>query len=362
MTTKIGARDVAALEPNSILWDAEVRGLCARRQFSNVVTYSVIFRNREGRQHWYKLGRHPILTPSLARHEAIRVLRSVTLGEDPSAERRELRTGITVAQLCDEYSARENGKKAATIRSDNSRIKLHIKPKLGKLRVASITSEQIEDFARSLSVGSQARCIGLLGVMFTWAVKRKLRPDNPVRGVDKPKDVKRMRRLSDGEYAQLGSALRNSSVSDIFLLLAVTGWRSSEARLLKWNECDLERSTAILGDTKSGVSIRPLSGAAVDIIKRQPQSGAYVFEQIKGNSNLRHQWLKLGMSTDVTQHTLRHSFASLGHDLGLSDSTIASLIGHKGQSITSRYLHGSDKALIEAADKVAIETLRLMKV
>lgn len=74
--------------------------------------------------------------------------------------------------------------------------------------MASITSEQIEDFMHSLSVGSQARAIGLLGVMFTWAVKRKLRPDNPVRGIDKPADVKRNRRLSEGEYAQLARLLR----------------------------------------------------------------------------------------------------------------------------------------------------------
>jgi hypothetical protein len=63
---------------------------------------------------------------------------------------------MTVADLCDEYSARDNGKKPATIRSDNSRIKLHIKPKLGKFRVASITSEQVEDFMHSMSKGARA--------------------------------------------------------------------------------------------------------------------------------------------------------------------------------------------------------------
>jgi hypothetical protein len=41
-------------------------------------------------------------------------------------------------------------------------------------------------------------------------------------------------------------------------------------------------------------------------------------------------------------------------------STIAGMIGHKQQSITSRYLH-LDKALISAANIVAAETLRLMQ-
>ena len=66
------------------------------------------------------------------------------------------------------------------------------------------------------------------------------------------------------------------------------------------------------------------------------------------------------MPSDVTQHTLRHTFASLAADLGLADSTIAGLIGHKQQSITSRYLH-LDKTLVSAADKVANETLKLMR-
>jgi integrase len=78
-------------------------------------------------------------------------------------------------------------------------------------------------------------------------------------------------------------------------------------------------------------------------------------------SNLTPWWNKLDMPKDVSPHVLRHSFASLGADLGLSDNTIASLLGHKGQSITSRYLHGSDKALIESANLVANETLKFMK-
>jgi integrase len=360
---RIGLREIQAMQPNTILWDLEVRGFVARRQFSEIVTYSVIFRNREARQHWYKLGRHPILTPHIARQEAIRVLRAVTLGEDPSAERRALRSALTVAELCDEYSARDNGKKPITIRSDNSRIKLHIKPKLGRMRVASITSEQIEVFMHSLSAGSQSRTVGLLGAIFSYAVKRKLLAANPCSTVEKPADVKRNRRLSDAEYVQLGAALDDSMVSDIFLLLAVTGWRSSEAKNLRWTECDLERNIVTLGDTKTGVSVRPLSSAAIEIIKRQKQNGApYVFEHDNGVpvTNISHYWRKLEMAKDVTPHVLRHSFASLGADLGLADSTIAGLIGHKQQSVTSRYLH-LDKALVSAANIVAAATMKLMR-
>ena len=94
------------------------------------------------------------------------MLRARDLGEDPAAARKALRSAMTIAQLCDEYSARENGKKPATVKSDNSRIKLHIKPKLGKLKVTTVTSEQIEDFMRTLSLGNPGQSYWSLGSDF----------------------------------------------------------------------------------------------------------------------------------------------------------------------------------------------------
>jgi integrase len=70
---------------------------------------------------------------------------------------------------------------------------------------------------------------------------------------------------------------------------------------------------------------------------------------------------KLGkLPADVTPHTLRHSYASLAGDLGYSEPTIAALIGHKGHSITSRYVHTADAILLAASDAVANRTAELM--
>ena len=70
---------------------------------------------------------------------------------------------------------------------------------------------------------------------------------------------------------------------------------------------------------------------------------------------------KLGaVPAEVTPHVLRHSFASLAGDLGYSEPTIGALIGHKGQSITSRYVHSADAVLLAAADAVARRTAELM--
>jgi integrase len=291
------------------------------------------------------------------------------LGKDPSADRMALRSAPTVAELCDEYQKSVNGKKVSTLKTDASRIATHIKPKLGKMKVTSITSEVVEKFMHSLSPGSAKRVTGLLGAIFSFAVKKGMRETNPCAGVEKPKDAKLTRRMSDAEYLQLGKALDggcatlNPTVADVLTLLAISGWRSSEARCLKWSEVDLERQIATLGDTKSGLSVRPLSRAAVEVIKRQNQDGrefVFAYERGKPVSNLRPHWLKLGLAADVTPHTIRHSFASLSADMGYSDNVIAGMLGHARSSITSRYIH-LEKALIESADAVVAETLKLMR-
>jgi integrase len=343
---RIGLREIAAMQPHTILWDLETRGFCARRQFSDVITYSVYFRTRDGQQRFYKIGRHGVFTPTQARDEAKQVLRNVAVGKDPGAELKALRSAPTVEWLCDEYvsdmqSGKVNGKKISTIKTDISRITTHIKPALGKRKVAGVTQEDVEQFMRVLNPGSVRRVTGLLGAIFSYSIKRKLRETNPVHGQDKPADVKRMRRLSADEYAQLWSALESEKnvATDVFLFLAISGWRSGEAKNLKFSDVDLEHRVATLGDTKSGVSIRPLSSAAVEIIKRQPvKNGQFVFEHrhAKPISNLTPWWNKLGMPDDVSPHVLRHSIVSLGADLGLPDHTISGLLGHARQGITSR--------------------------
>jgi hypothetical protein len=71
---------------------------------------------------------------------------------------------------------------------------------------------------------------------------------------------------------------------------------------------------------------------------------------------------KLGdLPADITPHVLRHSFASLAADLGYNEPTIATLLGHKAHSVTSRYVHSSDAVLLVAADAVANASMNLMK-
>ena len=55
----------------------------------------------------------------------------------------------------------------------------------------------------------------------------------------------------------------------------------------------------------------------------------------------------------LTPHGLRHAYASIASDLGYSEPTISALIGHATHTMTARYIHHLDQALIAAADAVS---------
>jgi integrase len=404
---RIGLRQIRALKPGQLIWDSTVVGFGARRQKSDAVAYVLFYRTKDGRQRWHTIGRHGApWTPDTARDEATKLLGKVTNGEDPSAAKKAARHARTVGELCDLYVAdveagrvltrRQAPKKISTLSTDRGRIERHIKPLLGRRTVAAVTREDVDDFMHDIAAGKTAgkiktnktrgvanvrggkgtasRTLGLLGAIFSYAVRHRMRADNPVHGVTRFADGRRERRLTDDEYNALGEALRKAEMGSMWpaaiaatRFLGLTGWRSGQALGLRWAEVDLDRRTAILVDTKTGHSIRPLSRRACYLLRGLPHVGDLVFPATRGGgrmSGFPKLWARIArlgeLPAEVTPQTLRHSFASLAGDLGYSEPTIAALIGHKGRTTTSRYMHAADAVLLSAADAVAEKTAELM--
>ena len=403
---RIGQRHIKALRPGEVVWDSAVTGFGARRQKGEARTYFLFYRTAEARQRWHTIGRHGApWTPDTARDEARRLLGDVARGGDPAAAKQAIRKAITTAEWCDRYMADAkaglvltrfgSGKKASTLAIDEGRIARHIKPVLGSLAVAAVTEADIRNLRDVVAAGKTAcyvktgcrglarvrggkgtatRVLRLLGGIFTYAVAHGLRADNPVRGVPQFRDGQRERRLSKSEYRALGKALGQADKSAwppavaATRFLALTGFRSGEVLNLKWFEVDLAARTAILPSTKTGRSMRPLSNAACDVLRKLRRAGDLVFPSSRGGGpmpKLAKHWARIimpaGLSADISPHTLRHSFASTAADLGYSDLTIAALLGHKTRTVTSRYARTADPVLLAAADATANRIRDLMR-
>jgi len=288
-------------------------------------------------------------------------------------------------------------KQSSTLATDRSRVSAHIVPLLGVRKVASITTDDVEAFmhdvidgkaARKQKLGPRAvsnvrggrgaasRTMGLLGAIFAYAVRKGIRPDNPVRGIIRPADKRRDRRLTAEEYGQLSIGLASVRTWPYGVaaarFLVLSGWRTGEVTGLRWREVDLVRRTARLERTKTGASLRPLSRDVTDLLAAQraavvdTSANALVFPASRAGpmSGFRRLFRRISAAgrfpTDITPHVLRHSFASEAADLGYSEPTIAALIGHKGGGVTRRYIHSADAVLLDAADTVAHHIASLM--
>jgi len=375
-TVKLTKRVIEAAKPDTkeaLLWDSELKGFFCKITPSGKRSYFLYYRTKDGQQRKPKLGEHGAVTCEQAREMALKMLAAVSAGNDPSREQQDKRKAPTLAEFAARYVEQhaKNKKKPRSVEEDEGNLARHILPVLGSMKLASITRKHITDLHHTMreKPTTANRVIALLSKMFNLAEAWGLRTDgsNPCRHVQKYKENKRTRYLSEAELARLGAVLAEDAANGIhnaaanaIRLLILTGCRHSEVLTLTWQEVDTERHCLRLKDSKTGAKTIPLNPPALALLASLAvvDGNPHVFPGRFAEShltNLDRYWgsvKKRAGLEDVRLHDLRHTYASVGAAGGFSLPVIGALLGHTQASTTQRYAHLADNPLKHATDVI----------
>lgn len=433
MRTKLTKRSVEAIDPPAtgsaaIIWDTEATGFYVRVSVDADEptgarrTYYFYGRTKAGRQGRLAIGRHGSITVDQARDAAQVMAGQIAAGGDPFADRRDARgaeaerqAAPTMDDLCDRYLEEHAKvrKRPGPIAGDRRMIGDRktdplqkgrrrrypgiIRPRLGSKRVADVTRDDIERLHREKAGTPYAanRLLALLSKMMVLAVSWRLRSDNPCKGIERFREDKRERFLSDAELVRLQAALKahpNRNAVDAIRLMLLTGVRKGEALRATFGQFELQantgpRWTMVASYVKQRkLHVIPLAPAAVDLVgelrrgadarikDRVPRpdiAGLYLFPGRKPGAHLadvKGAWREICQKAEIAPgpdgrrvrvHDLRHSYASLLVNSGLSLPIIGRLLGHTQPGTTARYAHVDDAVIRAATEAVADRLKRL---
>jgi len=366
-------------EKNYIVWDTEIKGFgCQVLKSGNKKTYVFYYWSPLTKKKGYvKIGCHGNITVDFARNAAKKLAAAVASGLDPKKEKEEKLTLEKQSILFRDFFEDFKTKHILVAYKDKGRnnmgyAKSHILPYFGQRKLDEITSKDVRSFLDSLAhISTTAnRCFALLSMAFKKAEDWEYLPprSNPCTGVNKYKENKKQRFLSDAELKRLENSLIEQqklqpasycTVNAIFMIL-YTGCRVSEILNLKWENVHLSDSYIHLPDTKTGEGARPLNQKAIDLLSSMtPKEGnPYVFYgKVPGQPivEIKRAWgtiLKRADIKDFRIHDLRHSFASFALKKGVPLVHVSKLLGHRNIATTMRYAHLELEQLKESTNIV----------
>lgn len=327
---------------------------------------------RRAPKRWFKLGRFGKgCTLDKARKAYKKHAGEVTDGIDPQLARKTKRGArTTVKELCQRFEVEylDGGKVAAsTAVGYKQHIKAHIIPDLGTLVVSEIGSAKVAEFLEGIPKrGQRDKVRATLSRLFSRAELWEMRPkgSNPVIGQDKAEATGRKIRATEAQMKAIGEAIKASrswQLRALVTTLACTGMRVSELAGNEpkkipprpWADVDLAANVIRLSYHKTvkeaGVKTVYLCPEVVAYLKHLPREDNLV---LAGWKRAQHAWREMcdGLGIKgLNLHDLRHTFASIGDDLGFSSATVGALLGHAAGSQTQKYTHKLSKDLQVAA-------------
>jgi integrase len=257
---------------------------------------------------------------------------------------------LTVAEAAENWIKRAEaaGLERATTWAYRTHVDLHIVPKLGRIKLAKLSTAAIEKFRDGLLDSTLSRATARKVLVSLKSLLKEARYRHLADGVV-IKNGKRERRLEPGrdiptpeEIKRLLAAAKGTRQRALLLTAALTGLRASELRGLRWSDLDLGEAAELqvrqradrwkqIGPPKSDAGTRtvPLAPELIAALKawklKCPKAGALglVFPGAGGavlhHSNMRRALDRLMLDAHVVDqagkpkyglHAFRHFFAS----------------------------------------------------
>ena len=360
------------------LRDALVPGFLLKVTPAGGKVFMLAYTNVQGRRRKPAIGKFGEVTVEQARAVARDWLADVRRGEDPSAERIQARLAPSMAHLCErfirEYSEPRN--RPSTVRGNRERIRAHILPKLGAMKVQDVTRPHIADLIGSMQATPAAAnlLLSLLRKMFNMAEVWGYRPDgsNPCRHVPRYPQRSATRFISDDDMRRLFAYMDQAEREGLehpFILLAIRlqfafAARKSEILGLRWEWIDFGRRRVAWPDSKTGGMSKPLTDEAADLLEKAPRlaGSPYVVPALFNpkapmpNHTYSGGWARILQRAGVRHygtHAIRHRAATDIANSGVPTKIGMALTAHKTVTMFMRYVHPEDEAIRLAAEQVA---------
>ena len=353
-----------------IYWDAKVAGFGVVVRPSGLMTFVLVYRNKEGRVRRLKIGRYGRLTVEQARDTAKKNNGLIALGGDPVADKKRDRSSKTVNEVFRAYLEEHitpNGSEHA-LRSVK-RVQVMIKKSLGGIFIHALESADVNK-----CLGPYTRQRGNDNLILTygraawnWARSHGVgltREDtqNPFDGIEPKASTPQGREVTPAEYNAVFKAIdelmaerRNDPARLLACLFVVeTGCRPIDSVRLRRDKVFRQRGIAELHDHKTfkrtGIpKVFFLTPAVLDIINRADALHAlrrvkcdYVFPRRRGRkaSNwLAKTWnsVRRRAAVDLELRHFRSGYINLADDAGISEQQISEITQHASPETVRRH-------------------------
>jgi len=240
----------------------------------------------------------------------------------------------------------------STFKTSQGFLKNHIKPQIGSIPLAGLTSLDLQRFYKHLLDGGRVDRIEakkkpkglapktvrnihqMIGSAYNLAMEQHLVTKNPTQGCALPKvEHKEMKTLTADQLSAFFHEARGSGVYELYYLDLATGLRRGELLGLKWTDVDFQRGALKIQraisrqngkvveaplKTKNAYRTLPLSADAIDVLmqqRRKTGNSEWVFPSPTGGPmspdsvlHMLQRVLKRARLPRIRFHDLRHPY------------------------------------------------------